>query len=159
MATTTFQGVTRSYGGGKKKDVSPGVLTMSVVASYLASSTDATVATANLRIGTSSTVGEFFVLPKGAIPISVMPVNADVTGASPTTDIGSAVDPDGFFNEVAAASKGVIKGADGALVTELGILFDTQVTAVKGATTTGGGTGTVVITYTVADNGKDGSIQ
>ena len=108
MATTTFQGVTRSYGGGKKKDVSPGVLTMSVVASYLASSTDATVATANLRIGTSSTVGEFFVLPKGAIPISVMPVNASVGGSTPTTDIGSAVDPDGFFDNINATGKGTI---------------------------------------------------
>ena len=132
---------------------------MSVVASYLASSTDATVATANLRIGTSSTVGEFFVLPKGAIPISVMPVNASVGGSTPTTDIGSAVDPDGFFDNINATGKGTIKGADGALVTEVGILLDTQVTAIRGASATGTGTGTVVITYTVADNGKDGSIQ
>ena len=58
MATTTFQGIVRSNGGAGKGNATPSVVTLSEVISF-----DPTAASAtNVRIGTSSSSGETFVL-------------------------------------------------------------------------------------------------
>ena len=152
MATNTFQGIVRSYGGADKGDgVTPGVVTLSETISFRPTATGAT----NVRIGTSSSAGETFTLPAGAVPISFLSLGGAAGGSSPTVDIGSSADPDGFFNEVDADTKGVLKGADGALVLGTGITAQTTVTANVGASAATSGTVTGIFTYTVYNNGSE----
>ena len=156
MANTTFQGIVRSYGGGSKGVVTPGVMTQSVQISCDPTATSS----ANVRIGTSSSAGEFLVLPAGAIPISVMTMNASTGGTNPTIDIGGtpaggANDPDGLFDEVDCDTKGEIKGAAGALAIAGGLTADTTVTAIKGSSAATGGTWTGILTYAMANNGVE----
>ena len=151
MATTTFQGIVRSNGGAGKGNATPSVVTLSEVISF-----DPTAAAAtNVRIGTSSSSGETFVLPTGAVPVSFMTIGGATGGTNPTVDIGSSADDDGFFNEVDCDTKGSLKGADGALVVAGGISAATTVTGKKGASAATGGTVTGVFTYTVVDNGAE----
>ena len=151
MATTTFQGIVRSNGGAGKGNSTPGVVTLSEVISF-----DPTAASATaVRIGTSSSSGETFVLPEGAIPVSFMTIGGATGGTNPTVDIGSSADDDGFFNEVDCDTKGSLKGADGALVVAGGISAATTVTGKVGASAATGGTVTGVFTYTVVDNGAE----
>jgi hypothetical protein len=155
MATTTFQGVVRSYSGKPKGTVVPGVMIQSVRFSCNPTATAAT----NVRIGTSATSGKTLTLPAGCIPIEVVTIGTAAT-ASGTIDIGGtpaggANDPDGLFNEVAAGSKGSIKGANGALVVAAGLSADTIVTASIGAVTATGGTFTGVLVYAMPDNGEE----
>ena len=151
MATTTFQGIVRSNGGAGKGNATPSVVTLSEVISF-----DPTAAAAtNVRIGTSSSSGETFVLPTGAIPVSFMTIGGATGGTNPTVDIGSSADDDGFFNEVDCDTKGSLKGADGALVVAGGISAATTVTGKVGASAATGGTVTGVFTYTVVDNGAE----
>ena len=155
MATTTFSGVARSYGGRSKGVVSPGVLTMSVIVSGDSAQASGEPA-ARMRIGSSATEGELFVLPKGAIPIQVV---CNVAGtALDTVDIGTSDDPDGFFVGAPTDAVGTITGANGALVTAAGITDDAQVYIDANA---GDPTGTVsfVFTYTVVDDGLSGEPQ
>lgn len=155
MATTSFQGIVRSYGGQDKSVTTPGVVVLSEVISFNAAA--AAVDLTPVRIGTSATSGSTFVLPKGAIPISFTVVVAS-SGASSTVDIGTTADVDGFFNEVASVTKGTIKGADGALVVAGGIPANATVAASVGATA-GTGTVTGVFTYTIVDNAQPGESQ
>ena len=151
MATTTFQGIVRSNGGAGKGNATPSVVTLSEVISF-----DPTAAAAtNVRIGTSSSSGETFVLPAGAVPVSFMTIGGATGGTNPTVDIGSSADDDGFFNEADADTKGSLKGADGALVVAGGITAATTVTGKVGASAATGGTITGVFTYTVVDNGAE----
>ena len=151
MATTTFQGIVRSNGGAGKGNATPSVVTLSEVISF-----DPTAASATaVRIGTSSSSGETFVLPTGAVPVSFMTIGGATGGTNPTVDIGSSADPDGFFNEVDADTKGSLKGADGALVVAGGISAATTVTGNVGASAATGGTITGVFTYTVVDSGAE----
>ena len=151
MATTTFQGIVRSNGGAGKGNATPSVVTLSEVISF-----DPTAAAAtNVRIGTSSSSGETFVLPAGAVPVSFMTIGGATGGTNPTVDIGSSADDDGFFNEVDCDTKGSLKGADGALVVAGGISAATTVTGKVGASAATGGTVTGVFTYTVVDNGAE----
>jgi hypothetical protein len=153
MATSTFQGKIRSYGGqDKSSSATPGVVVLSEVISFNAAGSNVAV-----RIGTSATAGNTFTLPVGAVPISFSVVGVS-TGAGSTCDVGSTADPDGFFNEIATVTKGTLKGADGALVVAGGITANTQVTASAGATA-GTGTVTGVFTYAVVDNGTVGEAQ
>ena len=155
MATTSFQGIVRSYGGQDKSVTTPGVVVLSEVISF-----DAAAAAASLtpvRIGTSATAGATFILPKGAIPISFSVVVAS-SGASSTVDIGTTADVDGFFNEVTSVTKGSINGAGGALVIAGGIPANATVAASVGATA-GTGTVTGVFTYTIVDNAQPGESQ
>ena len=152
MATNTFQGIVRSYGGADKGDgVTPGVVTLSETISFSPTATGAT----NVRIGTSSSAGELFTLPAGAVPISFLSLGGTTGGTNPTVDIGSSADPDGFFNEVDADTKGVLKGADGALVDGDGIAADTTVTGNVGASAGTGGTFTGVFTYVIYNDGVE----
>ena len=151
MATTTFQGIVRSNGGAGKGNATPSVVTLSEVISF-----DPTAAAAtNVRIGSSSSSGELFVLPEGAVPVSFMTIGGATGGTNPTVDIGSSADDDGFFNEADADTKGALKGADGALVVAGGISAATTVTGKVGASAATGGTITGVFTYTVVDNGAE----
>ena len=150
MANTTFQGVVRSYSGKPKGTVVPGVMIQSVRFSCDPTATAAT----SVRIGTSATGGNTLTLPAGCIPISVVTIGAAST-ASGTIDIGTSADPDGLFNEVAAGSKGSIKGANGALVLAAGLAADTIVTASIGAVSATGGTCTGVMTYAMPDAGDE----
>jgi len=151
MANTTFQGVVRSYGGGDKGSVTPGVVTQSVTISFDPTATGATA----VKIGTSSSTGESFVLPAGAVPISLLSLGGAAGGTNPTVDIGSSADPDGFFNEVDADTKGVLKGADGALVDGDGVASATTVTGNVGASAATSGTFTGVFTYVMFNNGVE----
>jgi hypothetical protein len=152
MATTTFQGIVRSNGGAGKGNATPSVVTLSEVISF-----DPTAASAtNVRIGSSSSSGETFVLPEGAVPVSFMTIGGATGGTNPTVDIGSSADDDGFFNEVDCDTKGSLKGADGALVVAGGISAATTVTGKVGSSAATGGTVTGVFTYTVVDAGLEG---
>ena len=155
MATTSFQGIVRSYGGQDKSVTTPGVVVLSETISFDAAATAVSLTT--VRIGTSASTGATFILPKGAIPISFTVVVAS-SGASSTVDIGTTADVDGFFNEVASVTKGSIKGADGALVVAGGIPANATVAASVGATA-GTGTVTGVFTYTIVDNAQPGESQ
>ena len=155
MATTSFQGIVRSYGGQDKSATTPGVVVLSETISFDAAAT--AVSLTPVRIGTSASTGATFILPKGAIPISFTVVVAS-SGASSTVDIGTTTDVDGFFNEVASVTKGSIKGADGALVVAGGIPANATVAASVGATA-GTGTVTGVFTYTIVDNAQPGESQ
>jgi hypothetical protein len=155
MATTSFQGIIRSYGGQDKSVTTPGVVVLSETISFDAAAT--AVSLTPVRIGTSASTGATFILPKGAIPISFTVVVAS-SGAGSTVDIGTTADVDGFFNEVASVTKGAIKGADGALVIAGGIPANATVAASVGATA-GTGTVTGVFTYTIVDNAQPGESQ
>ena len=155
MATTSFQGIVRSYGGQDKSVTTPGVVVLSEVISFNAAATAASLTP--VRIGTSATTGDTFILPKGAIPISFSVVVAS-SGASSTVDIGTTDDVDGFFNEVTSVTKGSINGAGGALVVAGGIPANATVAASVGATA-GTGTVTGVFTYTIVDNAQPGESQ
>ena len=155
MATTSFQGIIRSYGGQDKSVTTPGVVVLSETISFDAAAT--AVSLTPVRIGTSATTGATFILPKGAIPISFTVVVAS-SGVGSTVDIGTTADVDGFFNEVASVTKGSIKGADGALVIAGGIPANATVAASVGATA-GTGTVTGVFTYTIVDNAQPGESQ
>jgi hypothetical protein len=151
MANTSFTGVVRSYGGGSKGSVTPGVVTQSVTISFDPTATGATA----VKIGTSSSTGQDFVLPTGAVPISLLSLGGTTGGTNPTVDIGSSADPDGFFNEVDADTKGTLKGADGALVDGDGIAADTTVTGNVGASAGTGGTFTGIFTYVMYNDGVE----
>jgi hypothetical protein len=147
MALNTFQGLMRSTGGAAKESgVTPSPLTMSVVVSFVPSATAAVV-----RVGTSGTVGVPFVLPKGAVPISLLTI-ATATGAGATIDMGSSATTDGFFDEANGNTKGAITGASGSLVVGTGLTAQTPVFGISGATSaTGLFTG--VFTFTIYNNG------
>ena len=151
MATTTFQGIVRSNGGAGKGNSTPSVVTLSEVIAFDPTATSATA----VKVGTSSSTGNDFVLPAGAVPISFMTIGGATGGTNPTVDIGTSADDDGFFNEVDADTKGSLKGADGALVDGDGIAADVTVTGKVGASAATGGTIVGVFTYTVADSGAE----
>ena len=151
MATTTFQGIVRSNGGAGKGNSTPSVVTLSEVIAFDPTATSATA----VKVGTSSSTGNDFVLPAGAVPISFMTIGGATGGTNPTVDIGTSADPDGFFNEADADTKGSLKGADGALVDGDGIAADVTVTGKVGASAATGGTIVGVFTYTVADSGAE----
>ena len=111
MARSTFQGIVRTNGGARKGESTPGVVAISAVVAF-----NPVGAAANVKVGTSHTTGENFILPDNAVPVSFMTIGGATGGTNPTVDIGTAADPDGFFNEADADTKGSLKGADGALV-------------------------------------------
>lgn len=151
MANTTFQGVVRSYGGGVKGTVTPGVMTQTVQFACDPTATGAT----NVRIGTSSSTGQTLTLPAGAIILSVQTVQAAAGGTDPTIDLGTSVDPDGIANELPVDVKGEITGAAGALVVAGGLAANATVTANVGASAATSGTFVGALTYAMANNGAE----
>ena len=156
MATTSFQGIIRSYGGqDKSSGVTPSNVNLSAVVSFNPVGATAVA----VRVGTSATAGEIFTLPKGAVPNSFISLGGATGGTNPTVDIGTAADPDGFFNELDADLKGAVKGADGALVIGTGVPANVQVTANQGSSAATGGTVTGTFHYTMVDNARAGESQ
>ena len=156
MATTSFQGIIRSYGGqDKSSGVTPSNVNLSAVVSFNPVGATAVA----VRVGTSATAGEIFTLPKGAVPNSFISLGGATGGTNPTVDIGTAADPDGFFNELDADLKGAVKGADGALAIGTGVPANVQVTANQGASAATGGTVTGTFHYTMVDNARAGESQ
>lgn len=151
MANTTFQGVVRSYGGGVKGTVTPGVMTQTVQFACDPTAAGAT----NVRIGTSSSAGQTLTLPAGAIILSVQTVQAATGGTNPTIDLGTSADPDGIANELPVDVKGEITGAAGALVVAGGLAANATVTANVGASAATGGTFVGALTYAMANNGAE----
>lgn len=151
MANTTFQGVVRSYGGGGKGTVTPGVMTQTVQFACDPTATGAT----NVRIGTSSSAGETLTLPSGAIILSVQTVQAAAGGTNPTIDLGTSTDPDGIANELPVDVKGEITGAAGALVVAGGLAANATVTANVGASAATSGTFVGALTYAMANDGVE----
>lgn len=151
MANTTFQGVVRSYGGGGKGTVTPGVMTQTVQFACDPTATGAT----NVRIGTDSSAGQTLTLPAGAIILSVQTVQAAAGGSDPTIDLGTSADPDGIANELPVDVKGEITGAAGALVVAGGLAANATVTANVGASAATSGTFVGALTYAMANNGAE----
>jgi hypothetical protein len=151
MANTTFQGVVRSYGGGGKGTVTPGVMVQSVQFSCDPTATGATA----VRIGTSSSAGETLTLPAGAIVMSIQTVGAAAGGTNPTIDLGTSADPDGIANELPVDVKGEITGAGGALIVAGGLAANAAVTANVGASAATSGTFTGILTYAMANDGVE----
>lgn len=151
MANTTFQGVVRSYGGGGKGTVTPGVMTQTVQFACDPTATGAT----NVRIGTSSSSGETLTIPAGAIILSVQTVQAAAGGTNPTIDLGTSADPDGIANELPVDVKGEITGAAGALIVAGGLAANATVTANVGASAATSGTFVGALTYAMANNGAE----
>lgn len=151
MANTSFQGVVRSYGGGGKGTVTPGVMTQTVQFACDPTATGAT----SVRIGTSSSAGETLTLPAGAIILSVQTVQAAAGGTNPTIDLGTSADPDGIANELPVDTKGEITGAAGALVVAGGLAANATVTANVGASAATSGTFVGAITYAMANDGVE----
>ena len=89
------------------------------------------------------------------MPISFLSLGGATGGTNPTVDIGTSADPDGFFNEVDADTKGSLANAAGALVVGAGISGPVQVTANQGSSAATGGTTVGVFTYTIADDGSE----
>ena len=156
MATTSFQGIIRSYGGqDKSSGVTPSNVNLSAVVSFNPVGATAVA----VRVGTSATAGEVFTLPKGAVPSSFISLGGATGGTNPTVDIGTAADPDGFFNELDADLKGAVKGADGALAIGTGVPANVEVTANQGSSAATGGTVTGTFHYTMVDNARAGESQ
>ena len=156
MATTSFQGIIRSYGG---QDKSSGVTPSNVILSTIVSFNPVGATAVAVRVGTSATSGEIFKLPKGAVPTQFISLGGATGGTNPTVDIGTAADPDGFFNELDADLKGAVKGADGALAIGTGVPANVQVTANEGSSAATGGTVTGTFHYTMVDNARAGESQ
>ena len=153
MATTTFQGIVRSYGG---QDKSSGVTASNVNLSAVVSFNPVGASAVPLRVGTSATSGEIFTLPKGAVPNSFISLGGATGGTNPTVDIGTAADLDGFFPELDADLKGASATAVGALVVGTGVPANVVVTGNQGGSAATGGTVTGTFFYTMVDSAEPG---
>jgi hypothetical protein len=157
---TSFEGVVRSYGGGKKSDVTPSVSIQSVFISL-----DVTAATAvAVKVGNDALVGADFVLPKGSIVIDFQTLAYDGTGGTnPTLDIGYDADtPDTDYLFVALpvnAAVATIVPVSGAVSTENGVSGTTADWPIVclGGTGTDDTAGSLsgVLRYFAFDDGKD----
>jgi len=156
MATTSFQGIVRSYGG---QDKSSGVTPSNVILSAIVSFNPVGASAVAVRVGTSATSGEIFKLPKGAVPTEFISLGGATGGTNPTVAIGTAADPDGFFNELDADLKGASQTGAGALVVGTGVPANVEVTGNQGASAATGGTVTGTFHYTMVDNARAGESQ
>ena len=156
MATTSFQGIVRSYGG---QDKSSGVTPSNVILSAIVSFNPVGASAVAVRVGTSATSGEIFKLPKGAVPTQFISLGGATGGTNPTVAIGTAADPDGFFTELDADLKGASQTGAGALVVGTGVPANVEVTGNQGASAATGGTVTGTFHYTMVDNARAGESQ
>jgi len=97
------------------------------------------------------------ILPAGAIPVGVQNIDGGATGgASPTIDIGTGSDPDGFANELRAdlvsdQVSSIASGGGSLMGVELTV--DTIIQAGVGASAAAAGTVKAAIYYIMADDG------
>jgi len=93
------------------------------------------------------------VLPNGAIPMGIQNLDGLATGgASPTIDVGTSGDTDGFANELAADAITDIVSTTGALI-GVPLTTDTAIHAGVGASAAGGGSVLVGVYYIMQDDG------
>ena len=156
MATTSFQGIVRSYGG---QDKSSGVTPSNVILSAIISFNPVGASAVAVRVGTSATSGEIFKLPKGAVPTQFISLGGATGGTNPTVDIGTAADADGFFPELDADLKGASATGVGPLVVATGVPANVEVTGSQGGSAATGGTVTGTFHYTMVDNARAGESQ
>lgn len=136
MSRTSYTGYLRQY--GNSKGASPAVLKACIQFTF-----DPTQASASTGV----------CLPKGAIPIAAQNINGGGTGgSSPTIDIGTSGDPDGFGNEMAADST-TVEVISGALI-GVELTVDTEIFAGVGASASGGGSVLACVWYLMADDAK-----
>lgn len=144
MARNTFSGYLRVHGGKTNQSRRLGGPTPAVLPAVLqVPGLDPTAASA----GTGA------YLPKGAIVTDVVVVGAATGGASPTVDVGTSADPDGFSNEQAADSTTSALAA-GNLGAEAysALAADAEVFAGVGASAATGGTYDLYVYYVAEDD-------
>jgi hypothetical protein len=151
---TSFEGAVRSYGGGKKGQVTPSVSVQAVVVSLDSKGTAGTTA---VKVGVDPTAGPDFILPKGSIVLDWTQL-ATTAGAG-TVDIGIAGEVDYFFAELDAdAVAGVIDAASGGVITENaidGTEGDHPVLGGEGAVDPTSGNVVGIFRFITFDDGKD----
>ena len=102
---------------------------------------------------TAASAGTGKTLPKGAIPVSVQNLNGGATGgASPTIDVGTSGDPDGFANELAADAVTDQVSTTGALI-GTPLTANTEIYAGVGASAATGGSVLVGVYFIMEDDG------
>lgn len=165
MATTTFSGIVRSYGGRSKGAVSPGGILHTVLVSGMANSTAGTD-DAKARIGSLTSESDFqaatdgtnplFVLPKGAIPVWFTIVDGTAAGTSPLIQIGTTADPNGFKASKDPNDENLMDMMNGALIVPTGLTDDFQVEIAKLSGTVPAETVEILFAYAVYDTGLPG---
>jgi hypothetical protein len=134
MASSTIKGYWRQKG---TKNATPVVGLQALKFSF-----DPTQATATV----SKT------LPSGAIPLFVQNMDGGATGGtSPTLDVGTSGDSDGFANELVADSATGLTNTGALLGVEL--TAETEVYAGVGASAATGGTVNAILYYIMSDSG------
>lgn len=134
MASSTIKGYWRQQG---TKSATPSVGLQAIKFEF-----DPTAA--------SAATGKF--LPKGGIPLFVQNMDGGATGgSSPTVDIGTEDNSDGFAAELDADAVSGLTNTGDLLGTEL--TDDTEIYAGVGASAGTGGTVTAIVYYIMADNG------
>ena len=156
MAKTTFQGVVRSYGGqNRESDVFPGTVVLAAKG-ILTGNTSVYSAVKNIDNNQS------IVLPAGAQIVDV--VHAATGAASKALNLGTTSTA-GQANSTSIASALSADGVQSALAgNDLGSFAKTPLTV--NSTVFGAGTGTstiasttsVIIYYTISDNGQPGEV-
>lgn len=158
--TVTFGGRIRSiFGASGRNPVTPATTVHTVIFSF-----DPRISAVPVKVGYSATSGPDFWLPKGAI-IQTLGILNTPTGTTPTLDIGIAGNTDYIWNEFAIASS--VPGLQGSVVSSVsehgadrltgGLPNDSQVVAGAGVTAATSSPQTMVMTYTVFDDGKKDS--
>lgn len=143
MATSTTQSVFRSQGGGK--GATPAVSPLAIRVQF-----DPTQASAALTTGD----GKAATLPAGAIVIGVTSLGGGTGGSSPTVDVGTAADPDGFVNELPADTVSIRDTTLLGALTGAALAADTPLYGGVGASAATGGTVTVWVEYIPNDDGS-----
>jgi len=87
------------------------------------------------------------VLPKGARPLGVDGFGGSTGGSSPTVDVGTVADQDGFATELVSDA---VAFNDSGVLTGVLLTTDTEVFGMVGASASTGGTTTVLIKYVMA---------
>jgi hypothetical protein len=169
MATNTFGGVVRSYGGRSRRDgVIPGGFLHTVLVSGAANATAGT-ADAQARLGSLTTevlfqaaddsTNPLFVLPKGAIPVWFSIITGTAAGTSPLIQIGTNADPNGFKASKDPNNENLMDMMDGALIVATGLTADFQVEIAKLSGTVPAETVQMLFAYYVYDAGLPGERQ
>lgn len=138
MARTSYTGYLRQY-GSPAKSATPAVYPALIQFTF--DPTQASAATGKI-------------LPVGAIPLYAVAINPGATGGvSPTVDIGTLADSDGFANELPAdTGKGQLS-TDGVLL-GVPLTANTEIYAGVGASAATGGTVLAAIWYAMEDDGS-----
>lgn len=136
--------VPRSQGGSRGG--SPATIPLALRVQFNPTQTSAALTTGDGKAAT---------LPAGAIVIGALSLGGGTGGASPTVNIGTAADPNGFLGELPADAIAV--SLDGALLGVLAgaaLAADTPLYGGVGASAATGGTTTAWVLYLPNDDGS-----